>query len=70
MPRLGRAIYRGWFLVCVEAWEGMNVYYAIGPGPDPPCKWGLRKTFDEAVEAGSKVVLEEAGNEQSSRGRS
>lgn len=67
---LAQGTYRGWWIGVQEPWEGMSVFFVVGPGPDPKMVWGIRRSFDEAVTSGRKVIVEEAKNEQSSRGRS
>lgn len=62
--------YKGWSLLVAEPYEGMTVFFVLSPGVDPKCWWGLRTSFDAAVVAGRRLLLQEARNEQSSRGRS
>jgi len=62
--------YRGWWIGVVEPYEGMAVFFIVAPGPDPKMIWGIRRSWDEAITAGRKLLVQEAQHEQSSRGRS
>ena len=69
MPRVGRAQYKGMDLLVFEAWSGMHAYFVMEHQADPDCMWGVRKTFEEALEAGAEAIRE-VKHEQSPRSNS
>lgn len=58
--------YRGWTLLVKDPYEDSVVFFVIGPGYDPKVMFGFRPDYHSAVEAGSKVLLREARDEQNS----